>query len=70
MKSASFKNHTWELSLVDSLSRANRCASTAVRALIWVDMIDIALRNSLARTLAGTSTASHAIFRNYVSHFE
>jgi len=53
----------------NSTNRANICARTAVCANIRVDFINIARRDSLYRTLIDTSTASGAIFRNFVSHY-
>ena len=52
----------------DCLARANASASTAVDALISVDYIDIALRDSLYGALTDAGTACYASVSNFVSH--
>ena len=44
----------------DSLAGANACAGAAVDALVGIDNIDIACRNSLNGALADASSASYA----------
>ena len=43
-------------------------ASTALCALVWVDRILVALRDSTYRTLVDTCAASNTIVTNYISH--
>ena len=42
----------------DSLGRTNSCACATLDALVSIDYIDVAGRNSLNRTLIDASTAS------------
>lgn len=57
------------LCLFDSTHRASVSASTAVNASVRINLIDITCRDSSNRTFINTSTASGAIFSNFVSHF-
>ena len=52
----------------NSLAGAHAGARAAVDALIGIDYIDIALRDSLNGALANTGTASYASVGNFVSH--
>ena len=53
---------------LDSLAGANACTSTAVNALVGIDNIDIAGRDSLYRAFVDAGTASDARICNFVSH--
>ena len=52
----------------DCLVRAYRSASTALCALVRIDFVDVALRDSANGALIDTCTASNAVITNYVSH--
>ena len=52
----------------DCLVRAYRSACSAFSALVRVDFVDIALRDSAHGALVNTCTASNAVITNYVSH--
>ena len=52
----------------DRLAGANACAGAAVDALVSVDNIDVASRDSLYRALADAGTAGNTSVRNFVSH--
>lgn len=58
----------FELLRYDRFAGANACARTAVDALVGVDNVDVAGRNSLDRALADAGAASHAGVRDFVSH--
>ena len=58
------------LSKADSLIRTYISTCTTLCAEVWVDRVDIALRDSLRWALANTCTASDTILANNVSHFE
>lgn len=57
------------LSFDDSLARAYAGAGTAVDALVGVDDIDIAGRDSLRRAFADATAAGNARISDFVSHF-
>lgn len=50
------------------LAGANFCAATALDALVRVDVIDIALRDSLNGANRHAGAASNARIGDYVSH--
>lgn len=52
----------------DRLAGANACAGAAVDALVGVDDIDVAGRNSLRGALADAGAACNAGVGNFVSH--
>ena len=52
----------------NSLAGANTCAGTAVDALVSVDYIDVASRDSLYGALADAGATSNTSIRNFVSH--
>lgn len=58
----------FELLRYDRFAGANACARTAVDALVGVDNVDVAGRNSLDGALADAGAASHAGVRDFVSH--
>jgi hypothetical protein len=51
------------------LYRANICTCSTIGAYIRIDFIDITLRYCFNRTLIDASSASCAIFVDFVSHF-
>lgn len=54
---------------MNSLDRANIGTCTTICAYIRINLIDIALGDSLNRTFINTGSASGAIFTDFVSHF-
>jgi hypothetical protein len=52
-----------------SLNGAYICTCTAIGAYIRIYFIDVALGDSFNRTFINTSSASGAIFTDFVSHF-
>jgi hypothetical protein len=54
---------------MNSLYRANICASTTVGAYIRIDFINVAFRYRFNRALINACSASSAIIINFVSHF-
>jgi hypothetical protein len=52
----------------DSLVGANRSASTALCALIGVDVVDFAFRDSAHGALVDACAASNTVISNYVCH--
>ena len=53
---------------IDSAAGANFCARTALDASVGIDVVDIALRDSLNGANGQTSAASYARIGNNVSH--
>ena len=53
---------------LDSLAGANACAGSAVDALVGIDNVDIAGRDSLYRTFVDAGSASDAGIIDFVSH--
>ncbi len=53
----------------DCLARTYACARAAVDALVGVDDVDVARRNSLYRAFADAGAASDARISDFVSHF-
>ena len=56
------------LGQADSAGGASISASTAFRALVGVNAIDIAFRDSANGAFVDTGAASYAVFANNVSH--
>ena len=56
------------LTLYNRLCWANRSASAAVNAKIWVDRIDVTFRDSLLWALSDASTTCNACIFNNVCH--
>ena len=52
----------------DRFARANACAGAAVDALVGVDDVDVAGRNSLYQALADAGAACYAGISDFVSH--
>ena len=52
----------------DSFVRANRSASTAIRALVRVDGVDVTGTDSANGAFIDARAASYAAVRNFVSH--
>ena len=50
--------------------RTNACACTAFSTYVRVDFVDISFRDSSYWTFIDASSASCAIFRNFVSHIK
>lgn len=59
---------TEPLGKADSLTGTNTCARAALGAGICVDLIDVAFRDCLYRTLGQAGAASDTVVSNYVSH--
>jgi hypothetical protein len=55
---------------MNSLGWANISACTTIGAGIRIDFVDIAFRYCFYRALINASSASCAIFTNFVSHFD
>ena len=56
------------LGQADSARGASISASATLGALIGIDAIDIAFRDSANGAFVDTGAASNAVFTNYVSH--
>ena len=53
----------------DSFAGANLCAAAALDAGVGIDLVDIALGDSLNGAYGKTCAAGNTLVSNYVSHF-
>jgi hypothetical protein len=58
-----------QLRLFDGAHRADAGASTAVDACVRVNLVDVTGGDSSVRAFIDASTASSAVFSDFVSHF-
>ena len=56
------------LALADSAGGASICTCAAFSALIGVDAVDVAFRDSAYGAFVDTGAACYAVFTNYISH--
>lgn len=56
------------LSLLDSIVGTNRSAAAAADAGVGINLVDLALGDSLYRANRNTCSACHAAVCNYISH--
>ena len=56
------------LGQADSTGGASISACATLCALVWIDAVDVAFRNSANGTFVNASATCNAVFTNYVSH--